>query len=60
MRIYLVTLFLTAFCIFPTTAQNQLLTKEKAIKLTLENNLGIVIAENNVRVAENNKRCRSP
>ncbi len=49
------TLFLTAFCIFPTTAQYQLLTKEEAIKLTLENNLGIVIAENNVRVAENNK-----
>ncbi len=55
MRIYLVALFLTAFCIFPTTAQNQLLTKEEAVKLTLENNLGIVIAENNVRVAENNK-----
>ena len=55
MRIYLVALFLTAFCIFPTTAQYQLLTKEEAVKLTLENNLGIEIAENNVRVAENNK-----
>ena len=55
MRIYLVALFLTAFCIFPTTAQEQLLTKEEAVKLTLENNLGIVIAENNVKVAENNK-----
>ena len=55
MRIYHLTLFLTAFCIFTTNAQNQLLTKEEAVKLTLENNLGIVIAENNVRVAENNK-----
>ncbi|MEM1337880.1 MAG: TolC family protein [Bacteroidota bacterium] len=55
MRIYLVTLVFTAFCIFPIIAQDQLLTKEEAVKLTLENNLGIVIAENNVRVAENNK-----
>lgn len=49
------TLFFTAFSIFPTLAQDQLLTKEEAVILTLENNLGIVIAENNVRVAENNK-----
>ncbi|MEM8508021.1 MAG: TolC family protein [Bacteroidota bacterium] len=55
MRIYLITLVFTAFCIFPIIAQDQLLTKEEAVKLTLENNLGIVIAENNVRVAENNK-----
>ncbi|MEO0571400.1 MAG: TolC family protein [Bacteroidota bacterium] len=33
----------------------EVLTKQEAIKLTLENNLGIQIAENNVTIAENNK-----
>ena len=31
------------------------LTKDEAVKLTLENNFGIVIANNNVKIAENNK-----
>lgn len=33
----------------------QVLTKREAIKRTIENNLGILIAENNVEIAENNK-----
>lgn len=33
----------------------EVLTKQEAIKVTLENNLGIRIAENNVEIAENNK-----
>jgi len=33
----------------------EVLTKREAIQLTLENNLGIQIAENNVEIAENNK-----
>lgn len=33
----------------------EVLTKQEAIQLTLENNLGIQIAENNVEIAENNK-----
>ena len=36
------------------TAQ-EVLTKQEAIRLTLENNLGIQIAQNNVEIAENNK-----
>ncbi|MEN1785505.1 MAG: TolC family protein [Bacteroidota bacterium] len=35
--------------------QEQFLSKAEAIALTLENNLGIVIATNNVTIAENNK-----
>jgi len=36
-------------------SQENKLSKEEAVKLTLENNFGIVIANNNVKVAENNK-----
>ena len=36
-------------------AQDTQLSKEEAVKLTLENNFGIVIANNNVKIAENNK-----
>lgn len=41
--------------ILPLQGQEEKLTKEEAVKLTLENNFGIVIAKNNVKVAENNK-----
>lgn len=33
----------------------EVLTKSEAVKLTIENNLGILIAENEVEIAENNK-----
>ncbi len=36
-------------------AQEQVLSKEEAIQIALENNFGIIIAKNNVKVAENNK-----
>lgn len=36
-------------------AQTQVLSKEEAVQLALENNFGIIIAKNNVEVAENNK-----
>ncbi|WP_350286206.1 TolC family protein [uncultured Croceitalea sp.] len=36
-------------------AQEKILSKEEAVKLMLENNFGVRIAKNNVRVAENNK-----
>ncbi|WP_244901855.1 TolC family protein [Croceivirga radicis] len=36
-------------------AQEEFLSKEEAVKLTLENNLGIKIAENNKEIAKNNK-----
>lgn len=35
--------------------QNKTLTKEEAVKITLENNFGVRVAQNNVEVAENNK-----
>lgn len=37
------------------TAQENLLTKDEAIKIALQNNFGIEIATNNLRIAENNK-----
>lgn len=42
------------FCINNLNAQ-QVLTKEEAVKLALDNNYDIKIANNNVQVAENNK-----
>ncbi len=36
-------------------AQEELLSKEDAVALTLENNFGITIARNNVRIADNNQ-----
>lgn len=36
-------------------AQDNILTKEEAVQLALENNYGIKISQNNVKVAENNK-----
>jgi outer membrane protein TolC len=36
-------------------AQQELLSKEKAVKLTLENNFGIKVAKNQVKIAENNQ-----
>ena len=37
------------------SAQDKILSKEEAVELALENNFGIIIAKNNVKVAENNK-----
>lgn len=51
-RIYIT--FILAFWACHLLAQN-VLSKEEAISLTLENNYGIKIANNNVEVAENNK-----
>ena len=39
----------------PLYAQEAKLSKEDAVKLTLENNFGIVIANNDVKIAANNK-----
>lgn len=36
-------------------AQYKVLSKEEAVQLALENNFGIIIAKNNVEIAENNK-----
>lgn len=47
--------FLMVCFTLPLQSQEQFLSKEEAVKLTLENNLGIRIANNNVAVAENNK-----
>ncbi|MGD1946355.1 MAG: TolC family protein [Croceivirga sp.] len=47
--------FLLSFLFTCSLVSQQVLTKQEAIKLTLENNLGILIAENNVAIAENNK-----
>ncbi|WP_034229911.1 TolC family protein [Aquimarina pacifica] len=41
--------------LFSWSGTAQQLTKQKAIELTLKNNFGILIAENNLEIAENNK-----
>lgn len=51
-RIYIVCIAVLIGC--NLYAQN-ILSKEEAIQLTLENNYGVKIANNNVEVAENNK-----
>jgi outer membrane protein TolC len=38
-----------------TNAQEQLLSKEEAVNIALENNFGIQVAKNQVEIAENNK-----
>lgn len=47
---------LIALLVNPLVAQEQVLSKEEAVKLMLESNFGVKIAKNNVKVAENNKR----
>ncbi len=54
-KITLPTLF-CSFLLCTSLFAQEVLTKQEAIRLTLENNLGIQIAENNVEIAENNKR----
>lgn len=39
----------------PLKAQETLLTKSEAIKITLENNFGVKVARNNVKISENSK-----
>lgn len=46
---------LVSFLFVGSLFSQQILTKSEAIKLTLENNLGIKIAKNNVAIAANNK-----
>lgn len=51
-RLSLIVLIFSVVTVF---SQEKRLSKEEAVKLTLENNFGIVIANNNLKVAENNK-----
>ncbi|KAA2219749.1 MULTISPECIES: TolC family protein [Maribacter] len=48
------TTFLLLFSLL-VVAQEDLLSKEEAITKALENNFGILVANNNLRIAENNK-----
>lgn len=49
------TLLFLLGCTIAAHAQDSLLTKDKAVELTLENNYGIKVANNNLKIAENNK-----
>lgn len=53
-RIIRCVLFALFLC-FGVTAQEQRLSKEGAVAMMLERNFGVRIAQNNVKVAENNK-----
>lgn len=48
-------LLLIAFTTISLQAQEPLLTKDEAVKITLENNFGVKIARNNVAISENSK-----
>lgn len=48
-------LVIVVFLSFTVSQAQELLTKETAISLALENNYGIRMAENTVKIAENNK-----
>ncbi|RPD98763.1 TolC family protein [Aureibaculum marinum] len=49
------TIFNILFLISLSVSGQQLLTKQEAISVALENNYGIKIAKNNLKIAENNK-----
>ncbi len=49
-----ISIFFT-FIVVLCSAQDQLLTKDAAVNLALENNFGIQVAKNSVAIAENNK-----
>mgnify|MGYP000625075304 FL=1 len=55
MRKNILILFLIVFGTIQAFSQEQLLTKEDAVNLALENNFGINVAKNQVEIAENNK-----
>lgn len=42
-------------CLSGALAQENLLSKEEAVNLALENNFGIAVARNQIKIAENNK-----
>ncbi len=46
---------LLLFPVFNVLAQDKMLSKEEAVAKALENNFGIIIAKNNLNIAENNK-----
>ncbi|WP_343487945.1 TolC family protein [Allomuricauda sp. d1] len=47
--------FFVLICSLGVTAQKNVLTKETAVKLMLENNFGVRIAQNNIEIADNNQ-----
>ncbi|QCX01158.1 TolC family protein [Aggregatimonas sangjinii] len=55
MRNCIFTSLLIIFTTIPVFSQENLLTKEDAVNLALQNNFGIQVAKNQVEIAENNK-----
>ncbi len=57
MRYLFLACFLLLFCSknLGQQTQSELLTKEAAVKISLENNFGVRIAQNNIEIADNNK-----
>jgi len=53
-KAYILTIVLL-FAVFEISAQEKLLSKEDAVNLALENNFGIMVAKNQLEIAENNK-----
>ncbi len=55
MRQLIFSALLLLSCLTGALAQESLLSKEEAVNLALENNFGIAVARNQVKIAENNK-----
>ena len=55
MRNLILSSVLLLSCVSGALAQENLLSKEEAVNLALENNFGIAVARNQVKIAENNK-----
>ena len=55
MKIKLYSLMVLPFLFVTFSQAQEVLTKERAIELALENNYGVKIANNNVEIADNNK-----
>lgn len=54
MRLVRKTILAVVFLSTLQMVSQEILTKEKALEITLENNFGIKIAKNNLEIAENN------
>lgn len=55
MRVYIKYIIAVFICINNLQAQEKLISKKEAVQLALENNYGIKIANNDLKIAENNK-----
>ena len=52
---YIKFIYITLLFVSAVEAQEETISKAEAVKMALENNYGIKIADNNLKISENNK-----